>query len=30
MARQEELTITKIISSRQVSFENEEIDLLIS
>lgn len=27
---QEELTITKIISSRQVSFENEEIDLLIS
>lgn len=30
MARQEELTIAKIISSRQVSFENEEIDLLIS
>lgn len=30
MARQEELTITKIISSRQVPFENEEIDLLIS
>lgn len=30
MARQEELTITKIISSKQVSFENEEIDLLIS
>ena len=29
MARQGELTITKIISSRQVSFENEEIDLLI-
>lgn len=29
-ACQEELTITKIISSRQVSFENEEIDLLIS
>ena len=30
MARQEELTITKIISSRQVPFENEEIDLFIS
>lgn len=30
MARQEELTITKIISSRQVSFETEEIDLFIS
>ena len=30
MARQEELTITKIISSRQIPFETEEIDLLIS
>ncbi len=30
MARQEELTITKIISSRQAPFETEEIDLLIS
>lgn len=30
MARQEELTITKIISSRQIPVENEEIDLLIS
>ena len=30
MARQEELTITKIISSRQAPFETEEIDLFIS
>ena len=30
MALQEELTITKIISSRQDPFETEEIDLLIS
>ena len=30
MARQEGLTITKIISGRQVPFENEEIDLFIS
>lgn len=30
MARQEDSTITKIISSKQVPFENEEIDLLIS
>lgn len=30
MAHQDKLTITKIISSKQVSFENEETDLLIS
>lgn len=30
MDRQQELTITKIISSRQIPFENEEIDLFIS
>ena len=30
MARQEELTITKIISSKQILVENEEIELLIS
>lgn len=30
IARQEELTITKIISSRQITFENEKIDLFIS
>lgn len=30
MAKQEQLTITKIISSKQISLENEEIDLFIS
>lgn len=30
MAKQQQLTITKIISDKQISLENEEMDLFIN